>query len=364
MHRPVRVLLAEDNPEHQHAAALMLSGDDATLDTAGSGKAAVEMAARRRYDVILMDVDAPAVDGVEAAAAIRAAETASEDEPVPIVAFTSHRTAGLRERCLAAGMSDVLAAPIGSRELAEAVLRFADRRPAVLIADDSFEVRQFVRQRLRDTPCRLVAASDGTQAIHAFDRQPLCLVLLDMNMPVLDGYATAAAIRARDDGRAVPIVALTASEDDDVRARAAAAGCDLHVVKPVDARLLLSIVEAALDGDGPAAVVRDDQLPAGDSAEPLLQVEPFMADLVPEYVREKRRQVRDLRRLLETGDLDGVRRVAHDLKGTGAAYGIPDVTRLGRALESASRRSDVPGAAVIVEELDALLVRVQQQLGA
>ena len=115
-------------------------------------------------------------------------------------------------------------------------------RPTVLLADDSSHVRQLVEQQLRDT-CRIVTATNGKEALEQFARQPVALVLLDMNMPVLDGYATALAIRQRPDGRLVPIVALTASEDDDARTRAAAAGCTMHVVKPVTAGALRSAVE-------------------------------------------------------------------------------------------------------------------------
>ena len=89
-----------------------------------------------------------------------------------------------------------------------------------------------------------------------------------------------------------------------------------------------------------------------------------MADLVPEYVIEKRRQIRDLRRLVHASDLSQVRRVAHDLKGTGTAYGIPEVTRLGRALESAGQQGDTATAAALADELDELLARVQEKLGA
>ena len=63
-------------------------------------------------------------------------------------------------------------------------------------------------------------------------------------------------------------------------------------------------------------------------------------------------------------DLSHVRRVAHELKGTGAAYGIPEVTRLGGALESAEKNGDAAAAAALVDELDDLLARVQEKLGA
>ena len=237
-------------------------------------------------------------------------------------------------------------------------------RPTVLLADDSPHVRQLVIQQLRHR-CHVVTATNGNEALEQFARQPIALVLLDMNMPVLDGYATALAIRQRPDGQVVPIVALTASEDDDARVRAAAAGCTMHVVKPVTAAVLRSVVELALqNAQGPPAAADGAPVPATPASDVHVEVEPFMADLVPEYVTQKRRQVRDLRRLVLASDLTQVRRVAHDLKGTGTAYGIPDVTRLGRALESAGQQGDAAAAAALVDELDELLARVQEKLGA
>jgi HPt (histidine-containing phosphotransfer) domain-containing protein len=159
-------------------------------------------------------------------------------------------------------------------------------------------------------------------------------------------------------------VALTASDDEEVRTRASAAGCDMHVVKPVNGRLLVSIVHAALDGLAPISRVEFAESQASGPGDVVVQVEPFMADLVPEYVREKRRQVRELRLLLDAGDLRQVQRIAHDLKGTGTAYGIPDVTRLGRELEAAGQRADAAAASALVEELDTLLAGVQRRLGA
>ena len=316
------------------------------------------MAARTRYDLILMDLQMPVLDGSQATVAIRDAERMADEEPVPIVAFTAHAVEGFREQCLAAGMNDYIVKPIASRDLVDTVHRWVDRRPAVLVADDSPEIRQLVKHRLRET-YRVVSAGNGREALEQFDRQPISVVLLDMHMPVLDGYATAAAIRMRDDGRQVPIVALTGVEGAEARARAAAAGCTMHLTKPVRLATLFSTVEAAMR----QAIQSPLPSPEPSRERVVLELDPLLADLVPDYVREKRRQMGDLRRLVGEHALDRVKRLAHDIKGTGTAYGIPDVTRLGRALETAAQHGDEPRAVALVEELDALLARVQEQLG-
>lgn len=363
--RPLRILVAEDNAENQRVATRVLEGAGAQVDIAQDGRTAVDMAVRTRYDLILMDLQMPVLDGSQAAAAIRDAEHLTDEEPVPIVAFTAHAVEGFREQCLQAGMNDYIVKPIATQDLIEAVHQWADRRPAVLVVDDAPEIRQLVKLRLRDT-YRIVQAVNGREAIEQFGRQQISVVLLDMNMPVMDGYATAAAIRLREDGRHVPIVAVTGNEETESRERATAAGCTMHIMKPVRLATLFSTVEAAMRQATAAAPVSAAYVGQNDAAGEAgvhLEIDPLLADLVPGYVREKRRQIGDLRRLVADHDLDRVKRIAHDIKGTGSAYGIPDVTRLGRALETAGQQRDERGAAALVEELDVLLARVQQQLG-
>ena len=361
--RPLLVLLAVNDPERLRGAALALERAGAQVHPASAGPLAVDMAAQTRYDLVLLEQQLPALDAVEVALAIRNAERLAEDEPVPVVAFTADVAEGFCERCLAAGVTHCVSGPLAGHDLAETVGRWADRRPAVLVVDDAPEIRQLVRHRLRDT-YRVVQAVDGQQALEQFGRQRVSVVLLDMNMPVMDGYATAAAIRRRADGADVPIVAVTGNEESDSRERAAAAGCTMHLMKPVRLATLFSTVEAAMRH---TASVPPDAAAAAPlhTAAPLvtLEIDPLLADLVPDYVREKRRQLQELRRLIAEHDMDRVKRIAHDIKGTGSAYGIPDVTRLGRALETAGQHGDENAAALLVDELDILLSRVQQQLG-
>lgn len=95
----LRLLLAEDNPDHQGLVAHMLRRHGHSVDVAGDGQQAVRMS-RDGHDAILMDVRMPGMDGLEATRAIRAG-----DNRVPIIALTAYAMAGDRERCLAAGMN-------------------------------------------------------------------------------------------------------------------------------------------------------------------------------------------------------------------------------------------------------------------
>ena len=112
--RPLRILLAEDNPVNQAVAATMLRKRGHHVDTAANGRIAVAAAQASRYDLLLMDIQMPELNGFEATAAIRALGEAGQ---LPIVALTAHALSGERERCLSQGMDGYLAKPFKAHEL-------------------------------------------------------------------------------------------------------------------------------------------------------------------------------------------------------------------------------------------------------
>jgi PAS domain S-box-containing protein len=114
--RQRRVLVAEDNPTNQKLLVTLLRRRGYRVATVGNGRQAVEQAARRSFDAIIMDVQMPEMGGLEAAAAIREHERSTGGH-VPIVALTAHAMAGDREECLAAGMDGYVAKPLRPDEL-------------------------------------------------------------------------------------------------------------------------------------------------------------------------------------------------------------------------------------------------------
>ena len=124
--QPLRVLVAEDNPVNQRVVKAILELRGHTPLLAANGREALSAWERQSFDIVLMDVQMPEMDGFQATAAIRAREE-STGAHVPIVALTAHALQGDRERCLAAGMDGYLAKPIHSEELIELVERLAAR---------------------------------------------------------------------------------------------------------------------------------------------------------------------------------------------------------------------------------------------
>jgi two-component system sensor histidine kinase/response regulator len=121
---PQRILLTEDNPINQRLAVRLLAKEGHSVVVASNGEEALAQWQRQPFDLILMDVQMPVMDGLETARAIRRAEGPSHRR-IPIIGFTAHARNEDRDRCLQSGMDDFLIKPIRARDLFQMVLRYS-----------------------------------------------------------------------------------------------------------------------------------------------------------------------------------------------------------------------------------------------
>jgi len=137
--RGIRILLAEDNPVNQQVAATMLRKRGHQVDVVDNGRDAVTAAAKNQYDIVLMDIQMPELDGMEATAEIRKTK---KGEKLPIVALTAHALSGDREKYLAAGMNGYLSKPFKPHELFAAAEGWAAGAEGELVAHREPERRE------------------------------------------------------------------------------------------------------------------------------------------------------------------------------------------------------------------------------
>ena len=206
-----------------------------------------------------------------------------------------------------------------------------------------------VRSFLRDH--RLDEAENGALALEMFTTGGRYdLVLMDVQMPVMDGYAATAAMRAWERERAArptPILAFTAHALPEEIKRSLEAGCDDHLTKPVRKATLLRAVE------------RHARPPAPAPADAIhVRLDESLRDLAPGYLDNRRGDLGRLGAALDRGDWETLRVVGHNMKGTGAGYGFEAISDIGAALEAAAREQDATRAGEHVAALARFLAAV------
>jgi CheY-like chemotaxis protein len=118
--------------------------------------------------------------------------------------------------------------------------------PVVMLVEDFEDTRRMMRRMLELSGCRVVEAANGQEAIELSQRGGVDLVLMDLNMPVLDGFNATLRIREYERTRDVPVVAVTAYDSAESRAAAGAVGCCDYVVKPLDLENLAALLRRLL----------------------------------------------------------------------------------------------------------------------
>jgi len=202
----------------------------------------------------------------------------------------------------------------------------------VLLAEDGPDTRMLVQARLGRLGLRCIAVADGALALAAVRGGGIDLVLMDMQMPVMDGLQATAALRA--DGCTLPVIALTANAMAEDAARCRAAGCDDVLAKPIDFAQLERLLARLLDKDEGADETED----AGAAPHRWPSPASVADALAPVFNAAMRERAADLARAAGAGDWQAAAGVCHRIKGVGATFGHAALTHMARDLERAIAR--------------------------
>jgi CheY-like chemotaxis protein len=290
------------------------------------------------YTLVLLDRRMPGVDGFEVAEAIHRHPTMAA---TTILMLTSENRAGDIARGRTLGVAAYLVKPIKQAELLETIQEArgndspvakrpaAQARPAaadpqslrILLAEDSQDNVLLIEAYLKASGYSADVARDGQAALEKFTSGKYDVVLMDVQMPIMDGYSAARRIRQWETEKGVtpvPILALTAHALPEEVRKSFDAGCTAHLTKPIRKATLIAAIEEHTMG--------------------LVRVLASLADLVPGFLDGRRRDIAAITAALERSDYDGVRILGHNMKGSGAGYGFNRITEIGTSLEQAAGR--------------------------
>ena len=343
-----RLLIVEDDAVQRMATRHKLGplALTAEIEEAADGQVALGLLSRRAYDIVLLDLQMPGLDGYAVADKIRREPGPNQD--VRIVAYTSEPAHLARSKALKGGMDGFISKPCAQLPLLAALQqvvqaprggarsapgRLAGRR--ILLADDSAFNRKAVAAYLRSAAASVIEVEHGQAVLDQLRSHEggFDAVIVDLHMPGMDGLETAQAIRAASEAwSAIPVVALTAHSDEPAVAAARAAGMDAFLVKPVDAALLYETLVRLVAGTGKAALAVEPAPLAAMApmpAEGLLNVQRLasysrlgmLEELLTDYLPEMARLVGVLQQSASAGDKAASLDALHSLLGMSGEAG-------------------------------------------
>jgi len=224
----------------------------------------------------------------------------------------------------------------------------ADGNRTILIVDDCKDNVFLVKEFLKGSAFSAEVAENGMEALAKIKVQQYALILMDLQMPIMDGHTTTRHIRSWESEHqrpAVPILAFSAHALASEVEKSSQAGCTAHLTKPIQRHALL----AALSQYARTTPTVRIPVTAPDG----------MVELSRDYLARRRDAMSQLRGLLAKGDFDALRRMAHDVKGTGASYGFAPLTNVARSLEQAAAAHDLERMNLALNSMEQYLESVQ-----
>jgi CheY-like chemotaxis protein len=350
-------------------------------DTASPAQALEWIRRGDPFDLAILDMQMPEMDGVMLAGEIGRYRDA---RALPLVMLTSLGSWGelrgdvefaafLTKPIKPSQLYDTLMslfgpAPAGVQAAAPRegpVEQLAERLPLrILVAEDNVVNQQVALLLLKKLGYRADMAADGLEALQALERESYDVVLMDVQMPELDGLEATRRIRDRFGSAGPTIIAMTANAMEGDREKCLAAGMDDYLAKPIRPEELAGALARCRPRQGAGAVDLEtldrlvSSLGGGDEGREAV------AELVDAFLDDGAAQMTTLRAAVERGDAEEAMRAAHTLKSNGATFGAQPFAKLCRELEALGRSGRLDAADALVEQAEEEWGRVRESLGA
>ncbi len=379
----VRALLVESHELNRLVLRRHLTSSSVAVTEAGSAVAALELLRRaasegRPFDVIILEMQLADADGITVARSIHA-DPLIQRTPIVLITAIGRRKSDLdffkseeidtfvmkpvRRAQLASAIAQVVSVPhdgapaLAGEDRLKPVLH--DTKQKILVVEDNVVNQKVAVGQLRHLGYEADVVASGAEAIEAIRRRTYDLILLDCQMPDIDGYDVARAIRRMGSAtRRIPIVAMTAHAMDGDREKCLAAGMDDYLAKPVSTQRLSTVLVRWL---GTREEVVDTEKIAG--LQQLARTNPsFIHDIAGLFREDALLRIHELRDSIGNGNTETLARAAHSLKSSSGNIGAARMYSLCATIESSARQGNLDGVAEMVEQLSTELDRALQAL--
>ncbi|MEA2569335.1 MAG: two-component system, sensor histidine kinase and response regulator [Acidobacteriota bacterium] len=392
--RDLPVLVADDNASARAVLSTMLRSLSCNVTAVASGQEALDEAKRNAekgtpFRLAVLDWKMPGMDGAEAASRL----ASSGLPPLRVILVTAYEREYALQRADEKAIDAVLHKPVSPSTLHDALVdvlsphdrrtrvqpsrpRFEGTRRVLLVEDNEIN-REVARELLTMAGLFVVEAHNGYQALDRLAAEQFDVVLMDVQMPELDGVETVKAIRAQERLRTLPVIAMTAHAMLGDRERFLDCGMSDYVAKPIEEDQLLGVLARWIDVEERRPNVAAGKETTGDGAFPSvlpgLNVSDGIrrtsgnTDLYRRLIAEFRRDLDATLTRLRGATLDQAHDLLHTLKGTSATMGARRVADHAATLEAAARRGEtleLEALAGAIDEAKASIDVVIRQLTA
>ncbi len=393
----VRTLIVDDNATNREILTTRLASWGMLPEEASDGPSGLQalyraLAENNPFKLAIIDMQMPGMDGEALGMAVKADARLVDTRLVMLtslgargdahrlqnIGFSAYATKPIQHQILKTVLSQALtsSADDQSRSFAtrhtarEALPRLTNRKARILLAEDNITNQQVALGILKKLGLKADAVANGREAIEALKTLPYDLVLMDVQMPEMDGLNATRHIRnpmSAIPNRHIPIIAMTAHAMQGDKDRCLGAGMDDYVTKPVSIQTLSETLEKWLSNETTgdalqelAGMTRMDNGPSGPiifDREALLNRvlgdQEFTDLILQGFLEDIPRQIVALRKYLEAGDVAGAERQAHTIKGASANVGAEAMRVLCGDLERAGNAGELDKIQARMDELDA-----------
>ncbi|MEO8200631.1 MAG: PAS domain S-box protein [Gemmatimonadota bacterium] len=387
------ILVVDDNAGTRRIIKRLIASMGAQVTEADSAASALRLlreaeAQGKGFDLLLADATMPKPDGFDLAGMVR---SESGLAGLPILMLCSAGQRGDTARCRQLDLHGYLTKPVSRADLMESlrgalsdqarstrepvarVHQSADRKLRILLAEDVVVNQLVAATMLRKRGHDVTIAGNGREAVDAMERESYDLVLMDIQMPEMDGFEATAAIRQLPGGASIPIIALTAHAMSGERERCLAHGMNGYLSKPFKAQQLYSTVEGSM-----SAMTPNQETPNSPPADtqPAVHLEELQAELSEAGAEEALDgiletflgcapgQVSRLVDALESGSSSEVATAAHALKSPAGAIGARKMAAELSEIEIAGRSDTLEGRTALARRVQSSSAQVMRELRA
>lgn len=376
----LNVLIVDDNSTNLKVAQYYLNSADCNVFEANNPETAFTILAENKIDIILLDYLMPDMDGASLAAKIK---SLPEYSHIPLVLITSFTKRGNAKVASDAGFIGYLTKPIRKNDLLQCILMSLSATTKENPAEnDVFITRHTIRENDFNQKVKILlvedneinqkltvkilckagfncdVASDGSKAVEAYQNQAYDVILMDCQMPIMDGYEATSNIRsieAENNKIPIPIIALTADVMGEVIDKCHSHGMNDYISKPVSAEKLVETISKHLPKDF-NFVIKDPVLNIGDSIiSNFAQSMRFSIEETAELFQEAKQEIftliERLSQLVPQNDFELISKKAHTIKGVARNLRIEPLGDLAFALENAAKSNDISSCEHLLNEI-------------